>query len=281
MSPAMTENLDYTTITTSKGDRLPDFSFAGYHSSNVDLPSTGSPPQSTLFPTSGDQTARIQTALDSLSKVGGGVLLLAEGNFELGSNIRIPTGTVLRGSGPKKTFLLAKSAATDLITLGGQVANPRVTPVTNITDTYVPIGASTFEVADASKLNVGQTIMVQRAVTDSWITAMGMADLVRNGKQQTWIAVSLPRTSVTKPLADGRLVGWKDGPTAPDDHGGGPQQHNRRFTTHGFSRLGVHAGSCGDLHASKRIFRIGSRESGHCSQPQLFGKGIERQDLQH
>ncbi|KAI1626807.1 hypothetical protein EDD37DRAFT_646504 [Exophiala viscosa] len=198
MSIVVAVNVHHSSITSPRGDRLPDFSFAGYHSSNIDLPSINSPPSSTMSPTSGDQTARIQAALDSLSDAGGGALLLTEGKYELDSNITIPIGTVLRGSGPSQTFLLAKSAAVDLITLGGQVATPRVTPLTNITDSYVPIGASTFGVADASKLSVGQSVMVQRAVTDSWVTATGMDDLVRDGKKQTWIAagklVRQPRT---------------------------------------------------------------------------------------
>ncbi|KIV85343.1 hypothetical protein, variant [Exophiala sideris] len=227
MSPTAAQAVDYTSITTSKGDRLPDFSYAGYHSSNIDLPSINSPANSALSPTFGDQTARIQAALDSLSDTGGGVLLLAEGNYDLDSTITIPAGTVLRGSGPDKTSLLAKSAATDLITLGGQVANPRITPVTNITDSYVPIGSSTFSVADASKLNIGQTIMVQRAVTDAWVTAMGMGDLVRNDKKQTWIAagklVQQPRTitaiannniSIDIPLTDSLDLEYMEGVVA-------------------------------------------------------------------
>ena len=218
MSIAAAVDVQHSSSTSPKGDRIPDFSFAGYHSSDIDLPRINSPPHSTLSPTSGDHTARIQAALDSLSNAGGGVLLLAEGNYELDSNISIPTGTILRGSGPSKTFLLANSAATDFITLGGQVPNPRVTPVTHITDSYVPIGASEFHVAETSKLSVGQTVMVERAVTDSWVAAMGMDNLVRDGKKQTWIAVSFGSASRNS-STDNSLPGWKNGSTASDHHG--------------------------------------------------------------
>jgi hypothetical protein len=56
-----------------------------------------------------------------------------------------------------------------------------------ITDAYVPAGATTFHVDDASKLAQGATVFVERPVTDAWVHFLGMDTLVRNGMPQTWI----------------------------------------------------------------------------------------------
>lgn len=184
--------VDYKSLRNDRGDMLPDFSFCGYHSSNSDLPDINSSADETLSPTSGDQSSRIQRALDNLAESGGGTLLLQEGSFELQTGLKIPNNTVLRGSGSSKTFLLPKFSSANIITLGDTGKDPAVTSVTQITDSYVPIGASKFSVQDASKLKQGQKIMVQRPVTESWVRQNGMSDLVRDGQPQTWIPVRIP-----------------------------------------------------------------------------------------
>jgi hypothetical protein len=182
--------VDYSSIITSLGDRLPDFSFCGYHSADRNLPNIDSNVTQVLSPSSGDQTTRVQNALDQISQTGGGVLLLSPGSYKFNSSLIIPNATVLRGSGAGKTILLPQSASSVFITLGTGSGAPEVSPVTNITDEYVPIGVSSFNVADASKFSVGQSIIVQRAVTEEWIRANGMADLEKDGEAQTWIPVS-------------------------------------------------------------------------------------------
>lgn len=183
--------VDYKSLRNDRGDMLPDFSFCGYHSSNSDLPDINSSVDETLSPTSGDQSSRIQSALDNLAKSGGGILLLQEGSFELQTGLKIPNNTVLRGSSSNRTFLLPKFTSSNVITLGDAGIDPAVTSVTQITDTYVPIGASKFNVQDTSRLEQGQKIMVQRAVTESWVRQNGMSDLVRDGQPQTWIPVRI------------------------------------------------------------------------------------------
>ncbi|ORY27112.1 hypothetical protein BCR39DRAFT_560210 [Naematelia encephala] len=182
-------SVDYTSQVSAQGDRLPDFSFCGYHSSNDALPSIFSVVTTTLSPGSGDQAPRIQKALNNIASAGGGVLLLTAGNYTVDTSLIIPSGVVLRGAGTTKTILLPQSGASTFITMGMAAAPPIITPATNITDTYVGVGAKTFRVVSSSKLSVGQTVMVQRAVTDAWVRQNGMADLVRSGVAQTWLAV--------------------------------------------------------------------------------------------
>jgi hypothetical protein len=57
-----------------------------------------------------------------------------------------------------------------------------------ITDSYVPSGARSLTVSDASAFHVGDTILVSRPVTAAWVSFVGMDTLVRNGAPQTWIA---------------------------------------------------------------------------------------------
>lgn len=182
--------VDYKTLASKQGDGIPDFSYAGYHASDKALPDSNSPVKTRLAVESGDQTDRIQAALDKVSSEnGGGVVLLGQGKWQLDGGLVLRNGTVLRGSGVGMTTLLPK-ASSDAITFGEDVKNPAINVVANITNCYVGVGASSFKVSDASKLKIGQDIMVQRAATAEWIRANGMADLVRDGKPQTWVKVS-------------------------------------------------------------------------------------------
>src|SRR6185369_15023959 len=58
---------------------------------------------------------------------------------------------------------------------------------TSIADSYVPSGSTTFSVTDAHGFTVGDVIQIRRPVTAAWVKFMGMDDLTRNEKHQTWI----------------------------------------------------------------------------------------------
>ena len=171
---------------------LPDFSFCGYHASEVPVPLLSRSPTKTLGPGSGDQSTAIQGVLDEVSASGGGVVLLEAGTYALGSGLAIHNQTVLRGAGPGKTVLTVSSLSHPVIALGNQTGSGRAIKTAPITDDYVPVGAVTVHVDDASGFVVGQHVFVQRAVTAAWVAAMGMDHLVRNGKPQTWLKVGYP-----------------------------------------------------------------------------------------
>ena len=96
---------------TPKGDRISDFSTVGYNYGNTPLPDQPGgyqvPVLVTLSPQSGDQTDRIQAAIDFISTkplVNGfrGALLLKAGRWELYSKNKISikaSGVVIRGEG--------------------------------------------------------------------------------------------------------------------------------------------------------------------------------------
>jgi hypothetical protein len=56
-----------------------------------------------------------------------------------------------------------------------------------ITDVYVPAGADSFRVESTTGFREGDTVLIQRPVTEEWAHFMGMDTLVRDGKPQTWI----------------------------------------------------------------------------------------------
>lgn len=51
----------------------------------------------------------------------------------------------------------------------------------------MPSGSRFFTVADASGFSVGDIIDINRPVTEAWVHFMGMDNMYRDGKKQTWI----------------------------------------------------------------------------------------------
>lgn len=200
---------------TAKGDRIMDFSHAGYKGGGVAFPSA--PVKITLQPSGGDDTKNIQAAIDTISllpEVDGirGALLLAPGVFTCDHPITITTGGVIlrgSGSGQKGTTIKMTGAKHTAIvigqgpneTMGGEDDHPdqrekAPTITTTITDTYVPAGTNTFTVANIKGFDVRNSVEIKRTVTAKWVAFMQMHNLVRDGKPQTWIGAN--RSSISK-----------------------------------------------------------------------------------
>ncbi|KAK6857294.1 hypothetical protein PG995_007481 [Apiospora arundinis] len=184
---ALAANVDWTKLQTKQGDKLPDFSFCGYHASNDPLPAANRAATSSLSAGSGDQTKRIQDALDKISSSGGGVLHLKAGEYQLASGVVIPPKTSLRGDGPGKTKIQLKDGTKVAFTMGTKVKGPKVETPVDITDKYVPVGSNKVTVKSASGLKAGQSVFIQRAVTQKWVNANGMGDL---GKDKHWLTLA-------------------------------------------------------------------------------------------
>jgi hypothetical protein len=190
-------HLAYQTL--PQGDRILDFSYAGYMGGGVALPLV--PQGRTLSPAGGtaDDTAAIQAAIDAVSALplaGGfrGAVVLAAGTFHVSAPLKIAaSGVVLRGAGSGTTgSSLVMTGATPFTAIqveGSGSYGTTGSPV-SITDGYVPAGAMSFGVGDASGFAVGDTVLVRRPVTAAWVAFMGMDHLVdSSGKAQTWIGV--------------------------------------------------------------------------------------------
>jgi hypothetical protein len=194
-----TQRLRYTS--DARGNRIMDFSHAGYKGGGVTLPRvrTGR----TLAPEAGDNTARIQAALDEIARLPPdasgfrGALLLRSGRYDVAGTVTITaSGVVLRGSGTDATgtVLVVTGAPHRVLEIGGSGNWEREGTPAVIADSYVPSGADTFTVDNAGAFRPGDSVLIDRPVTESWIRFMGMDRLSREGKPQTWIA---PGTIIT------------------------------------------------------------------------------------
>ncbi|KAF1960988.1 hypothetical protein CC80DRAFT_269394 [Byssothecium circinans] len=193
LSPALSaKTIEYKKAWTSNGDKLPDFSYAGYHQSEIALPSLSTQAKKTLSPGSGSQSLAIQAALDEVFASGGGVVALKAGTYALSSDLLIKNGTILRGAGVGKTILTLKDASKSAITLGKSSRKEKIGESVKITDNYVPAGTDTVHVTDIKGLEVGMEVYVERGVTQKWVDAMGMrAHKKEDGFERdfTWLKI--------------------------------------------------------------------------------------------
>ncbi|KAJ4264277.1 hypothetical protein NW762_005473 [Fusarium torreyae] len=185
-------DFDWTTVVSPKGDKLPDFSFCGYHNSAIILPTVTTPNVTVSFSkgSSDDVRPAIQKAIDSMASAGGGLVILPAGKWQITAGINISSNVVVTGSGADKTILVVKDRPSQpVFTLGtsNNDTKPSYGWRSNITNSYVPVGSSYVEVGNGTGFVQDQLVYVARNATEAWITANGMNDLVRDGASQTWI----------------------------------------------------------------------------------------------
>ncbi len=160
-----------------RGNRIPDFSYAGYMAGEQDIPTAAV--RARVSPPEGDATAKIQQALDyvatlPMDKNGlRGAVLLDEGTFNVDGALRIKAGgVVLRGSGVGKTIVLGRGLDRQtLITVAGKNDRSISAPV-KIADDYVPVNAMQLSV-EKNSFKVGDNVLVQRLGTAEWIKELG------------------------------------------------------------------------------------------------------------
>jgi hypothetical protein len=184
--------LSYKTV-DSRGDKIMDYSSAGYGGGGVALPVV--PAVETLSASGGDDTAAIQAALDRtaarpLTNGVRGAVVLRAGTWKVTATLKITaSGVVLRGSGSGTTGTVINVSGTpfrfmQILGTGSATTSNQV----SITDSYVPAGALSFNVSSTAGFNVGDDVYVERTVTDAWVHFMGMDTLVRDGVPQTWLS---------------------------------------------------------------------------------------------
>lgn len=167
-----------------RGDHVPDFSNVGYEGGGVELPNVAV--RARLRPGSGDDTARIQRAVDEVATRNAGergfrgAVLLRKGKYQVSGTLNIHTsGIVLRGEGQGDDGTVIVATGTEkrtLIEVGDATARPKLLNDTrrDITDSYVPVGAREFTVENTSPFRLGDEIIVYRPSTKEWISALGM-----------------------------------------------------------------------------------------------------------
>lgn len=163
------------------GNHIADFSYAGFQGGGVALP-TNALVKTNLSAVVGDNTSRIQGAINAVSSVSPdstgfrGVVLLNPGTYEIDGTLSISqSGVVLRGSGssPSGTVLHFLGDARQTISVAGSGSVSQKGSSINITNVYLPLGATNFYVTDPSSFAVGNLVVVHRPVTQAWIDAIG------------------------------------------------------------------------------------------------------------
>jgi hypothetical protein len=188
---------------TSNGDRIVDFSYAGYGGGGVSLPAA--PVKISVEPSGGDDSSRIQAAIDAVASLPvtdglRGAVLLKPGVYLCSKPLRLAhDGVVMRGSGTREKGTVIEMTGSPHVCVSIVGERLRFSKATlgasiPISDAYVPSGALSFSVTHAHSLTAGDTILIRWLRTAKWIHFMGMDTLVRDGKPQTWMKVDSPMT---------------------------------------------------------------------------------------
>jgi len=162
---------------------LPDFSRAGYQGGGVAIPFVRA--KLTLAPSGGDDTIAIQNAIDTVSALPveptgfRGAVVLTEGEFQVSSTLAITVGgVVVRGAGQQDgggtriTFTAGSQA--NLFEVSGNGGPATIGSGTAITDSFVPVGSRTLNLADASGFFPGDLIQITNLMNQKWIDDIGM-----------------------------------------------------------------------------------------------------------
>jgi len=198
--------------TLQAGDKIMDFSYAGYMGGGVSIPDVGV--MVTLSPIAGDNSNAIQKAIDEVAQmkmVNGsrGAVLLKPGIYDCENTLNINAGgVVLRGSGSgeKGTILNLTGKPHACVTVKGNTSSKTIGEATMIADSYVPCGSNSFNIKNAAAFAVGDTIRITRPITDAWIQFMGMDQLVRDGKKQTWVSGDITTERVIEKIEQNKIT---------------------------------------------------------------------------
>jgi len=175
---------------------LPDFSHAGYMGGGVALPTYASiPVRITLSPTAddSDDLARVQAAIDEVSAMDTdargikGAVLLEAGRYNLSAELFIrSSGVILRGEGqgPDGTIIAStnrddRDDRFEVIFVGGESDDEETDEASDdrtvrITQSFVPVGSISIEVASTEGYNVGDRISIRRTPNETWLGAEGV-----------------------------------------------------------------------------------------------------------
>jgi hypothetical protein len=167
--------------TDDRGNRIPDFSTCGYAGADHDIPHVKA--AIGVAPAEGDDTARIQAAIDEVSRLRlrddgfRGAVELAPGEFQVAGQLQITaTGVVLRGSGAGEGGTTIVATGPDrraLIRIVGSPDRKFAGPPIRVVADYVPVGAMELELAPNHGLTVGESVVVTRPSNKDWIKVIG------------------------------------------------------------------------------------------------------------
>lgn len=179
-------------VADGEGNRIPDFSYAGYKNGSVPIPFIAV--VDSVSPIPGDNTQNIQNAIARVAArpldVNGfrGALLMKPGKYRVSGIINLnASGVVLRGTGEDgdsltNTIIYATGDSvtqSKVLVVGGGTGTKtnsawtgKLTTNVNILSDTVHVGDRTFQVADATPFTVGDNIVVFHPQTTPWFRAI-------------------------------------------------------------------------------------------------------------
>ena len=161
----------------TKGNRILDFSYCGYKSSEQDIPNL----KNVIFVShiDGDASESIQRAINYVSGLKPdsrgfrGAVLLDKGVFNLDKDLWIQTsGVVLRGTDKHETILLKHGVDRSALLHIEGVNNLATKDTFRLISTYIPVNQKTLELASVTNLKVGDRLKVFRPSTKEWIASI-------------------------------------------------------------------------------------------------------------
>lgn len=167
------------------GNRIPDFSGAGYAGGGVPLPEA--PVRVVVNPDEGDDGARIQAAIDHVGSLPAdargmrGAVFLTRGRYEIAGQLRLAAnGVVLRGDGQGADRTVLVATGTDrrpLILIAGKADRKNLSPAISVADSYVPVGATQLRLARTEPaIAPGTLVTIERPSPSEWVEQLGMHD---------------------------------------------------------------------------------------------------------
>jgi len=169
--------------TSDRGDRMPDYSHAGFLGGGVEPPLV--PALVVVSPIDGDDTVEIQRAIDHVSRQPRGddgfrgTVLLEAGTYEVAEPLRITaSGVVLRGWGrAREGRTVLRSTDVDrraVVVVRGADAAGQVAQRQPLLDDYVPCGGRQLRLAADHGIARGDHVVIEHPSTREWIAAVGM-----------------------------------------------------------------------------------------------------------
>ncbi|MEO5562236.1 MAG: hypothetical protein ABIR18_02350 [Chitinophagaceae bacterium] len=180
-------------VADSIGNKIPDFSNAGYKGGGVAIPYVQT--KAIVWPVQGDNSDHLQKVIDSISGLPldasgfRGAILLKMGEYNLEKPITIKaSGIVLRGEGMSDigTILIGKISKQAQVSQPGMRGRPALINIAGmtgikpqeetkqtITDNYVPVGATSFTIISGKIFKKGDRVIVRRIGNQDWIKELG------------------------------------------------------------------------------------------------------------
>jgi hypothetical protein len=173
------------------GNQIPDFSYAGYASSEKPIPSI----ENKIFVPKQEQDATriIQSAIDYVSslkpnKLGyRGAVLLDKGVFKISGTLYIKhSGVVIRGSGTTQngTLLLGTGLNRESVIKVVGIDDRKYQETYAVVPVFTPLGTQIVQLQNAAQLKVNDEIAITQPLTEKWIKELKMEEF---GGETAWV----------------------------------------------------------------------------------------------